>query len=582
MKLRKIFLIVATSAPLYLTSISASCSLNALENTKKETAQVPTELVNDKEVKINSLNSNYIFENKFIKIFKHKSTKEPYINLTNIFQRLPQLFDGAKITRSKINPDIFILSHTSYNSSILFSVSENKIQFKDMDHFYFLRYITNSPTVKRKKIKLEYKQHHASKNYKYFDLNQFNIKIYKMDENLFIPFSLFNLLFIAPNYLSLYYNLKEIYLLDFLLTEKNKVEDVDTILDRHNQTKRLQTLSERLRTYNYLKFIFDNLYGNRKKFLAEQKVKTFEEFFTKTGLKERILSNDSAVYTAAYIEFIHKYIDDLHTTVQHASYFNDNNYRISGPENNSKKFMFSSKLSQGNQVIKQILDSKTKHDRKHHEHGNLEIIDDVAFIDITKFSLDVNNTIYDIMQNNMKTIRERNIKNVVINISENSGGSVAEMETLAGYFSNEEQYVERFDNVSQGIIKIGIKTDTNEDAKFDNNDGFPGINWYLLVSEYTFSAGNLLAKVAKNNKNVKVIGKKTGGGMYSIMPVILPDGTGLIISSNNGYTSSLLKEGELKYEYDDIESGVPVHFNYEYADFFNYEKIAKDIKEGKF
>ncbi|MDJ1647614.1 S41 family peptidase [Mycoplasma phocimorsus] len=230
--------------------------------------------------------------------------------------------------------------------------------------------------------------------------------------------------------------------------------------------------------------------------------------------------------------------------------------------------MFSSKPIKSSNANKQISESKSKYRREHHKQGHLEIIDNVAFIDISTFSLDVSNTIYNIMQKNMKTIQENNIKNVVINISENGGGNVAEMETLADYFSNNEQYIDRFDNVTQEIIKIWIKTDTNEDAKFDSKDGFPEINWYLLT------------KIAKNNKNVKVIGK-TGGGMYSIMSVILPDGTGLIISSNNGYTSSSLKEGELKYEYENIENGVLAHINYEYKDFFNYKKIANDINERK-
>ncbi|MDJ1645821.1 S41 family peptidase [Mycoplasma sp. M5725] len=255
-------------------------------------------------------------------------------------------------------------------------------------------------------------------------------------------------MFIAPSYLSLYYNQKQIYLLDFLLTEENTPEEINTILDRYNQAKRLQIPDERLISYNHLKFVFDNLYGNRKEFLTEHKVNTFEEFFVKTGLKEHILSSDSRIYTDAYIEFIHKYINDLHTTIKHASYFNDNDYRISGPENNTKKFMFSSKPIKSSNANKQISESKSKYRREHHKQGHLEIIDNVAFIDISTFSLDVSNTIYNIMQKNMKTIQENNIKNVVINISENGGGNVAEMETLTDYFSNNEQYIDRFDNVT--------------------------------------------------------------------------------------------------------------------------------------
>ncbi|MDJ1647617.1 S41 family peptidase [Mycoplasma phocimorsus] len=546
-----------------------------------ETSEVPFELVNDKEVKINSLNPNYIFKNKFIKIFEHKTNKESYVNLVNIFQQLPQFFDKVRVTRSRKNPGIFILTNSDYNSPILFSINENRIYFNNMDHFDYLKYITHNPTIKNKKIKIEYKQRHITKNYKYFDLNEYGMNIYEVEKNIFMPFSLFNLLFISPNYLSLYYNSKQMYLLDFLLTEENRLEEINTILDRYNPMKHRQIINERLSVYNHLKFVFDNLYGNRKEFLIKENVKSFEEFFVKSGLKERILSTDPVIYMEAYIEFIHKHINDLHTTVKHASYFNDKDYRISGPDISTKKFLFSSKLSKSNHANKQILESKLKNGRSFHKQGSLEIINGVAFIDISTFSLDTNNTIYDIMQRNMKIVKKRNIKNVVLNISENGGGNVAEMETLAGYLSNEEQYIDRFDNVTQEIIKIGIKTDTNEDSKFDENDGYSDINWHLIVSEYTFSAGNLLTKIAKNNKNVKVIGKQTGGGMYSIMPIILSDGTGLIISSNNGYTSSKLKQGDLKYEYDNIENGVMVHTDYDYADFFNYEKISNEINEGK-
>lgn len=548
-----------------------------------ETDLVPADLINDKEVKINSLSNSYSFRNKFIKIFEHKENKEAYVNLVNIFQQLPEFFDGVRITKSKRNPDIFILTNTQYNSAILFSIKENRIYFNDMHHFDYLRFITHNPTLKNNKIKIEYKKRHISKTYKYFDLNKYNMNVYEQDKNIFIPFSLFNLLFISPNYLSLYYNNKQMYLLDFLLNEENKESEINAILDRNTLQKRLQTSAERETNYNYIKFVFENLYGNRKEFLEKHKYQTFEEFFEKTGLKERILSPDSAVYTDAYIEFVHKYVDELHTTLKHASYFNDKDYRLSAPDNMSKKFNFSTKLHKSNQANKLVLDSKIKNGRTKHDHGNIEIIDDIAFIDISSFALnkDENRSIYNIMQQNMRLIKARKIKNVVINIAENGGGNVVEMETLAGYFSNNEQYVDRFDNVTREITKIGIKTDTNEDSEFDERDGYSDINWYLIVSEYTFSAGNLITKIAKNNKNVKVIGKQTGGGMYSIMPIILPDGTGLIISSNNGYTSSALKEGELKYEYDNIENGVMVDIPLEYEDFFNYEKIAKQIKEGK-
>nr|WP_307908642.1 hypothetical protein [Mycoplasmopsis bovis] len=48
---------------------------------------------------------------------------------------------------------------------------------------------------------------------------------------------------------------------------------------------------------------------------------------------------------------------------------------------------------------------------------------------------------------------------------------------------------------------------------------------------------NLLTHIAKENKFATILGNKSGGGMWSILPVVIPDGTSFKFSSNNAWIS---------------------------------------------
>jgi C-terminal processing protease CtpA/Prc len=83
-------------------------------------------------------------------------------------------------------------------------------------------------------------------------------------------------------------------------------------------------------------------------------------------------------------------------------------------------------------------------------------------------------------------------------------------------------------------------------------------NWYVLTSSVTFSAANMFASMAKE-LGIPVIGQQSSGGASSIGAFITPDGSAVMISTNNVLSTRIGNELD-GYEYISVESGVPVDY----------------------
>ena len=83
-------------------------------------------------------------------------------------------------------------------------------------------------------------------------------------------------------------------------------------------------------------------------------------------------------------------------------------------------------------------------------------------------------------------------------------------------------------------------------------------NWYVLSSGITFSAANLFTNIAKE-MGVPVLGQDSSGGASSIGVIITPDGTALIVSTNNVLSTRVGNEVD-GYNYLSIEHGVEVDY----------------------
>lgn len=142
----------------------------------------------------------------------------------------------------------------------------------------------------------------------------------------------------------------------------------------------------------------------------------------------------------------------------------------------------------------------------------------------------------------------------VLDVTWNSGGNVGALYRVLGLLYNKEFAVSRFEpttgSYSTSVVSI------NAPVTFET------INWSILTSKVTFSAGNMLPTIVKQNNLGKIIGGTSGGGAASVAPLYLPIGT--ILGTSSDSVSALVTGDNTDaspYVYTANEGGIiPDHF----------------------
>jgi len=141
------------------------------------------------------------------------------------------------------------------------------------------------------------------------------------------------------------------------------------------------------------------------------------------------------------------------------------------------------------------------------------------------------------------------VENVVFDLSYNTGGNIGAVFRIFGYMT-EDDIIYHSQNPADGAIETWyIQSDY---IAYD-------YEWYILTSSVTFSAANLMTSMAKEMGIATIIGQDSSGGASSIGLIITPDGTGLIISTNNVLSTRVGNEID-GYEYLSIEYGIEVDY----------------------
>ena len=123
------------------------------------------------------------------------------------------------------------------------------------------------------------------------------------------------------------------------------------------------------------------------------------------------------------------------------------------------------------------------------------------------------------------------VENVVLDLSNNGGGSSDMAIFVVSAFLGEGSVT--VENTMSGAIATGkYKVDMNLDRQFDDQDlGLTGKNLFCLISPNSFSCGNLVPNVFKNTGKVMLLGRTSGGGSCSVLPLSTVYGTDFRISS---------------------------------------------------
>lgn len=175
----------------------------------------------------------------------------------------------------------------------------------------------------------------------------------------------------------------------------------------------------------------------------------------------------------------------------------------------------------------------------------MEITDSVntAILSVNTFS---KGNLIHFFHRSFKKIRQKNIKNVVLDLRMNSGGSVIACTRLSQYLINKPFHVS--DTVAAYNksfqykkfirpwliywLSMHISGKRLEDGRihfryFETHLFKPKIknhfngNIYILTGGYTFSAAALVARNLKGQPNVTIVGEETGGGAYGNSAMLL-------------------------------------------------------------
>ncbi|MBN4084655.1 S41 family peptidase [Mycoplasma sp. CSL10166] len=555
----------------------------------KPTIKEP-EQYNERQVTFESLipkQSLSFKENISLKVLTSQAVD--YLEINEFINMIDGLVDKTKYIATK-NPESFEWTFKPYNEETKDGVNPYlKFNYKDNTIEYNSEWVFNAFKETTESQDSTYSKHFKNLEDEIIkqgnpiiklNLSNYGMKLHYDNDKLYIPFDVLNLLFGSKNRILFYITGTKIFastpFLPVYTPESRKL---------FQETRRSgETKKDREYNLNFFAFVMDNFYGFKNKVKGG-----FKNLSTIN--KEKLLSLAPNQYLEEYINIFSNVLNDPHSQFVDFSYYITQNT----PELN-RTSTEGTKINDINTNMQKLRAILLKNHPQEGQNPTLDQLDsfsvpyalthkDLAIIKINDFVIGDENpqaipqTSYSriidtfarikyIINNTIKKNGE--IKKIVLDLSSNRGGEIIQAEKILGLMTNED-IKHRKENSQTGKQYVQkIKVDANTNGNFDDQDAETSYKWYVMTSPVTFSAANYLAQYAKDHKLATIIGQKSSGGTYSIMPFVLPDGTTLTISSPDG---SVDKNGL------SIEDGVTPDIEISYDDFYNETKIQEILSK---
>ena len=373
----------------------------------------------------------------------------------------------------------------------------------------------------------------------YLDLGAYGIHLYSIGGECYVPFQTMNDLFMNQNYLQYIWNGQTVIGAAYggALLEKAKEAGP-------------QEMSREFAVFNYneLLFLLDTFYGLK----PEHNIVSFRDMIAHNPqLTDAFMTYRSADFDSAVMLLTGLYLDDLHSGYNAASWRSPAvdefqefiNYFQAMGYSNSKYF------SDGFRY------SGAREEAYPEECPGYEEVGDTAFITFDGFSCSAipedyseyydlgipasledcgDDTIRLLQYANAQIKRENSpIKNVVIDLSNNGGGSVAAAVAVMCWYLDECSFALR-DTMTGALSIMNYDCDLNlnEQADYDDGDTLANQDYHLycLISPLSFSCGNLVPAFFRDSHAVTLIGQRSGGGSCVVLPCTSASGTQFQIS----------------------------------------------------
>lgn len=554
-----------------------SCS--ACNNSSETTATNDNNLeLSYKQLPLINHSVEYDLENDYIATYFYQDGNVPLIDINNFVASLNGFIDVEKIRYIIDESNNYLIQRwfsDNYTYQLYIYWDSNTIFVNDIGYFNITENIKGTDYSAHNKWVGSTASNEKSVTFNvgnyYFDILYYNQKV-------LVPLPILNVLFCSTNQTNLLYNGEEYHFYYGVPSSELSLSMRESRLNNSECPDDVRQAS-----INGLIFTMNYFYG-----LNEYKDIDFDfkNYMSEQQLSD-LWSNDYGVYNAAYMQIIQQGLDELHTNLLYPSVYNnlEDICDIYNNENIGKNW---------NDFYISFDELKTNYLNAFEEKIPVRFEGKTAFIKFDSFEVAPNNVLYDenknlkndawqydtfyFMLNAMDIIkRQNNIENIVVDLTTNGGGTLGAMYSAIGFLTNDNIKLPSYNTLTKEFRLDYYAIDSDDDGDYKDNDAYAQYNWYILTSRNTFSAANYFTSVAKNMGIATIIGEKTGGGMCSVIPCILADGTTYRISSNNSLRYHYYNGESNQNIYQEIESGITPNYEIDREYFYDLSYLDNFI-----
>ena len=345
--------------------------------------------------------------------------------------------------------------------------------------------------------------------------------------------------------------------------------------------------------YNLLRFQFEQYYGIPD--IAGYT--TFDEYATKKGLKEGLLSLEADTYDQTLAKLLNKEIDDGHTRYSAPSLasgkFPSQGAKI-GAENNGPRYSgLMGKLKEYTTLRRNTMGIKEgEPDQGLFIENKTAVLRFDSFLNPGSFvsnsyepkeveqytpleALRRGNVPFFFDTSFYQIQKKGGVENIVIDLTCNGGGAVMVLPYILAHMTN-DPYL-RFQNKNLNAIQeFHYKVDLNHDKVWGGEgDTYQGkYKFYILTSDFSFSCANFLPMISKE-LGVSIIGKQGGGGACCVGYFTDAHGSIYAISSP---LIGVQKNGD---SYAHTDKGVPVDHELASDSWYDLKKLDAFVNNLK-
>ncbi len=528
-------------------------------------------VITEKEVKIYTDGASASIDSK---VFFIDGGNVPFVPAEDVGLFLELVSPPGTVQEYKAEEDHAVWYRGAYYMD--FNFADNTITFNDFDGFFKLEHLglVDMAMGTENTNKLFQRSPKSTDRYGkvlVMDLKPYGIDLVKTEKGCFVPLQT------VSDVVCNYFESPMYFSGDAIVISEGLNDAEKAILDEgHWQwTEDLADFS-----YRELCFVLDYQYGLKE----IHNIEFFDALFDETGLKDQFYGSDPTDADKALWQLIYFYLGDLHSQFTHLSSLSDRDAFVAYTEQTGRGLADSQRNDEiavftiardaeypdGIPAYEEIGDTAYIT----FDHFTDSVVDRDYFATVTEADNSENDTFRLIQYACSRILREGSpVKNVVLDMSINSGGATIAAQYVMSAFLGEADFSTR--NTMTGAMSDAVyRADTNLDGVYNYKDSLleNGLRLYCLASPISFSCGNLVPCAFKASNRVTMLGQVSGGGSCSIHCFSTAYGTGFQISGYRHF--SVMKNGS----FYDVDTGAEPHYYIASpAKFYNRQALTEYI-----